>query len=1108
MRARSAAARHQGGFVVLRALLRQRRRLLLAGVSIALGVGYLAGALGLLGRIGAGLDQLASVSADDAEVVIEGSVAYESSLEQVRRLVPAALAASAEGLDGVASASHRLEDVALVSDETGNPVATPGLSGQPRGVNWPEDPAVSNLEFLDGEPPGADDEVAIDEHTAEVAGAGLGDTVRVAGKGKVGSYTVSGVVASTEAGSNDASSLVVLTTDEARLVFDQAADDNRIALRLEPGAEVQQVMDELRGVVPAGVEVTDGATAARHAQESLTRSFTVVRVLVTAFGILALLVGTVTVANSLALLHSQRRRLFAGFRLAGASRGQLRTASLAEAVVLALVASLSGIPLGVVLALVIERALGALGSAVPTAGPPLGIAAAAVAVGMGVLATVAAAWRPVATACSVPPIEAVQEVPPDPQRRRRPLLKALSAAVVGSAMVAALGLIASLGVATSLLASVAAGAVVFLVALTPALLTRSVSAALRRAPFRPAPLRRVAARDARRNPRRTAATTAAVLLAAAVVTALTVFLQSFTESVDDAVGGLVSADLVVDSETFTRGGLPSDLVEQLGFVEGVSQVSGWKLGRGSVADQSVRMTGLDGSAALDVVDPGFEGAPPDGLAVDEAWVSASFAQRAGVGVGDAIPVLFHSGGFEDLRVTAVYGSGSGLLGDVVMDGTVLSSQVPATTDLVALVDTDGSAATEAAVRELAESYGVPAVLSPADFVSSRAEMLRGFERVILWMLLFTLLQALVGVVNTLVLSVGERRREFGLLRVNGASRRALMRMVLFEGVAFSTVGTLLGAAIGVGAAAAGVWALGTFGLGVFSVPLGALAVVAASAVLVGVAAAWVPARMASAVPPLDALADVGAEPVLTRARRRRRGGAGTPAVAPAPVPGPAAGAAPASPLPPRSAPAPVASEVPTGPLTPPPFDPARLPSPLAAPLQATAGPTSPVASPAPAAAQTPCARRRGTVGSARSSRHVPSGRPNPGSHPSLLCRRASCAPEQAVPSQQAVPPQQAVPQEPAAAQGLQRGPAGHRGAQAARPCRRLETPPRRARRAAQPNPAEGFVGAAAVPGPSPQPTARQWGRRQPGVRQHADGPGHPRALGGGAQLDAGGAGVR
>jgi hypothetical protein len=195
--------------------------------------------------------------------------------------------------------------------------------------------------------------------------------------------------------------------------------------------------------------------------------------------------------------------------------------------------------------------------------------------------------------------------------------------------------------------------------------------------------------------------------------------------------------------------------------------------------------------------------------------------------------------------------------------------VPATIDLAALLRTDGSAATIEGVEELAASYGVSSVVTPEEFVDERSDLLRGFQRVVQWMLLFTLLQALVGVVNTLVLSVAERRREFGLLRVSGASRKQVLRMVLFEGTSLSVVGTVLGVAMGIAGAAFAVRALSGLGLDTFSVPVPTVVAIAAAALVVGVVAAWLPARVAAAIPPLEAALDSGVEVARRGARTVR-----------------------------------------------------------------------------------------------------------------------------------------------------------------------------------------------------------------------------------------------
>ncbi len=858
------------------ALLRQRRRLVLATVAIALGVGYLAGALTLLDRVGAGLDSLARSGAENADLVVEGGVAYQSPIEQVRRLVPDTITPSLRRIPGVRSVSPRIEDIAVIIRPDGTPVVSPGLSEQPLGANWPSDPAVSPWRFVEGGPPTSDQEVVIDRTSALAAGVGVGDRIGVAGKGKVAEYRIAGVLRPDSGALPDGASLAVFTTQEARAVFDRPLDDNSIALRLEPGADVEEVRGAVRRALPTGIEVVDGTTAAIHRQEGLTRSFTIIRSLIMGFAGLALLVGMVTVANSLALLYGERRRTFASLRLVGARPRQLLVAALVEAALLAVAASLVGAPLGLLLGRLIEAALGALDTAVPVAGSVVSWRALGWAVVLGVLATVVAAAWPAARACRVSPVEAVTEAAAP---RGRPLLRSLATTAV-VALLAGAGTAILLVQGGSSTRAVAAGggvaAGIAVLGLLPVVLASAVAAGVRLVPLRPRTLRRIAARDVGRNRTRTAATAAALILATAVVAGLAVFLSSFAASVDGEVRRTVSADLVVDSGTFTRGGLPADLLERIRDLPEVAAVSGWQVGRATSGLTPLRLTGVDGDGLDEVLRPDWVGAAPARLDDTSILLSDRAASSLGASVGSIVPVTFTSGGVESLRVAGIYSGGGVLLGDGVVDRSVIDRQVPATTDIAGLVTlrSDTPAAREA-VRDLSASYGIDSVLRPSEFVDRRSDLLRGFQRVIEWMLLFTLVQALVGVVNTLLLSVGERRREFGLLRAAGASRRQVLRLVLAEGVALAVVGTVVGLGLGVLGARLGLRALASSGIDSFVVPVTTLVVVAVAAAALGVAASVLPARWASRVPALVAVSDVGDLEVRPRRsrelRRRRRG---------------------------------------------------------------------------------------------------------------------------------------------------------------------------------------------------------------------------------------------
>jgi putative ABC transport system permease protein len=868
---------------MLAALLRQRRRLALATVAIALGVGYLAGALTLLDRVSQGLQNLASSGTGGVDLVIEGTVAYESTVEQVRRLVPDSIVDSVRPIDGVASATPRIEDIAVILRPDGTPVVAPGLSEQPIGANWPTGATGTGYRLITGTPPSSSTDVVIDERSAQSANVSIGDELSIAGKSRVGTYRVSGIVANGSGDLPPGSSIALLSTSEARSLFDRPDDDNWIGITLEPGADAADVSAEIASQLPSGVEVVDAATAAQHRQEGLNRSFSLVRSLLIGFAGLALLVGMVTVANSLALLYAERRRTFASLRLVGAKPRQLLGASLIEATLLALVASLIGAPLGLLIGRAIEAALSGLGSPIPVAGPLLSWRALGWAVLIGTVATVVAALLPAWRACKVSPIEAVNDASAAPTKPIGNTIATAAVAGVIAGGAVALLLIQGRPTPTALLAGLAAGVVVFLIGLMPLALAAVVSGGVRILPVPPVALRRIAARDVRRSRTRTAATTGALAVATAVVVALAVFLSSFVASLEGEVTRTVGADLVVDSGTFTRGGLPAELLADLSNLPDVAASSGWQVGRATVETTPVRMTGLDRDAALEVIAYDWVGTAPTELRDDQILLAAPTAISLGASVGDAIPVQFTSGGVEQLEIAGIYQGGGVLLGEMVLDRSTLLREVPATPDIAALVtlDPDTPAARES-VTELAATYGVTSVLEPGQFVDRRSDLLRGFQRVIQWMLIFTLLQALIGVVNTLLLSVGERRREFGLLRATGATRRQLHRMVLLEGLALAVVGTVLGVVLGIGLSRLSLVPLASLGLRTFTIPVVTVAVVAVIAVLVGVLSAMLPARWASRVPALVAVSDVGY--VELRARRTRRGRRAEPTPATAPMP--------------------------------------------------------------------------------------------------------------------------------------------------------------------------------------------------------------------------------
>lgn len=873
----SGPSRRFGGLrIALASLLRERRRLLLSTLIVALGIAYLAGSLSLLGRVSQGLADLSGVGTEKSDLVLEGAVAFDSPLEQVRQLIPDGLRNSVSRIPGVKATDPRVEDTVVLVDSAGKPLVQLGITERPSGANWPTVAALNPYQLLAGgrAPTGAR-EVVIDRATATRGGLQVGDSVGVSTKTTDSTATIVGLVTLGDKDLPPGSSLALFDTDTARTLFQRGTDDNSIGIQLDQGADVDAVTARIQSLLPPNVELTDAATFEQHRETSLAKSFSLITVLLVGFAALALVVGAFTVANSNALLFARRRNSFALLRLVGASPRQLLTAALSEAALVGAIAVAIGIPLGLLVGRLIESLMGSLGAPIPTAGPSVTavLIFACLVVGIGV--TVFTAVLPARDAARVAPIVAVTQGD-DRSTANHPWFRFFGWASVGAIIGG--GMASRLVDGSTALALGAAGGAVAVVALSfiPRLLTGLVAGTTRLFVGRSTALRSLVALRSRSARTRAASTTAALLMATFVVASLSTLSSSFVASIDRQVSDTLTADAVVDSGTWTRGGLPSALVFDIGRLPGVDAYSGLRVGRariGTVDSRLVAMNGADMFRLVNLGDPaGTKALTPNGIALSDV-----LARQIGVTRGSTLTLGF-SNTAETVTVESIFTRRSALLGDAIIDTALLARTTPSSIDIVALVkfDAGASAAALPKLTALASRYGVEQVLAPSQLIDRRTEVLRGFEQVIQWMLIFSVLLAVVGVANTLQLGVNERRRELGLLRAVGGSRRQVVRIVLVEAIALSSVGVVLGTLLGVGAAVAAVSALGSLGLEVIAVPWAVVVGTALAATALGVVGAWIPAVRAARTGIMDAIgggpeARSSTNPgTMTRFLRRRR----------------------------------------------------------------------------------------------------------------------------------------------------------------------------------------------------------------------------------------------
>jgi putative ABC transport system permease protein len=628
-----------------------------------------------------------------------------------------------------------------------------------------------------------------------------------------------------------------------------------IAVAAEPGVSQGELVGRLDAVLPDGVEALTGAELTRELEEGIqgddNESFQQALLL---FAGVALVVATFSIYNTFSILTAQRTRESALLRALGASRGQVLRSVAAEALAVGLLASVGGIAAGMGLATGLLAFMDALGLSTPASSPVLDASAVVAALAVGVTVTLLASLVPALRASRVAPLAALRDVAVDrsaTSRRRAAAGVVITGAGIALTIVGVTGEaqpVAGLGALATLIGVVVLGPVA----------ARSAAAVL----GAPLAARRdmsgvLARRNAMRNPRRTAGTAVSLLIGVAVVSLFTVVADSLKQSIDDLVRKQFAGDLVIVGEG--RGGLSTDLapaVAEVPEVDAASPIGGAPLridGRDTLA------TTLDPTTILSVVDLGVRDGSLRDLRPDQVAISVGYAQEHGLALGDPVTVEYPDGATRRPTVGAVYAND-----DLITSGGIALPReafLPHTSRrvdvnmLINLADGVSDAEGEAAVQRVADRFDAPDVQTNQEFTQSIAGEIDVLLTVVYVLLILAIVIALMGITNTLSLSIHERTRELGLLRAVGQTRRQTRAMVRGEALIVALFGTVGGLGLGVFLGWALVSALAIDGFtSSFAVPTVSLAVVLALGALVGVVAAVRPAHRAARMDVLSAIA--------------------------------------------------------------------------------------------------------------------------------------------------------------------------------------------------------------------------------------------------------------
>ena len=839
----------------IRGMIAHKLRLVLTTASIALGVAFLSGTFVLTDTMGLAFEQLFTKASSGTDAVVRTEAPYAASegVGTSRAPIAASVLTNVRNVDGVRAAEGSVSGYALLTDNDGKAILTSG--GAPTlGYSMATDESLrGDVHLQSGTAPDNAGEIAIDATSAEENDIALGSTIKVLFTGPTQEFTVVGTVGFGGEKNLGGSTSAYFDTETAQKLVGAPGYFDTIEVAAESGVSESALARSLDAVVPDGAEAVTGATVAQENSDAVKEDLKFVGILFMIFAGIALFVGGFIIWNTFTMIVTQRSREIALLRAIGATRRQVLRSLLLEAVMLGSVASAIGIGLGLGVAKGLNVLMGFVGFSLPSTSLQLEPRTIWVSLLVGTLVTVVAALVPARRATKVLPVEALREATPGAERpsKRRAVI---GIGIMGTGTAAILSTL--YGGATLLLFGI--GMLLALVGLMVSLpvVVRPL-AALIAAPIRlrgmPGELAR---QNSMRNPRRTSSTAAALMVGLTLVVSMGIFASSLKASFGDVIADQTNADLFVATSSTQALGFSPSVIEAVQDVPGVDKVSanGWGQARFDNEDSS--FSAVDPATAEEVMNLEVsQGAIAD-LGKDGVVVSKSAATEHGWKLGDAISAEFAASGKHRLHVVAVY-DGKGWIGDnfilsIAQQNAFAGPQL-VTNGLVTLVAGADAGSVQDAVAAALADHPDAQVLDQAGFEKVAGGFIDQLLTFITVMLLLAVLIALLGIVNTLALSVFERTRELGLLRAVGMTRGQVRAMVRWESVVISLIGAVSGAALGIGIGLAMSQALKDEGISAISIPGPQIAVYVALAAVAGVLAAVGPSRTAAKVDVLKAV---------------------------------------------------------------------------------------------------------------------------------------------------------------------------------------------------------------------------------------------------------------
>ncbi|MEU6879272.1 FtsX-like permease family protein [Streptomyces sp. NPDC046712] len=848
----------------LRNFFAHKGRMALSAVAVLLSVAFVSGTLVFTDTMNTTFDKLFASTASDVTLSPKDATVDDETPQTGRpETLPASLVEKVRKAEGVKDAQGAVISLSVTVVDSGNKNVGPTSGAPTIAVNWSAN-ELRSVDIASGHEPRGPTDVMVDAGTAEKHKLKIGDelrTIAVTGDFKA---KISGIVEFKV--TNPGATVVYFDLPTAqRELLGKEGLFTQITADAAPGVSDEKLKSNIVAAVGGGYTLQTAAEVADAGREDVAGFLDVMKYAMLGFAGIAFLVGIFLIVNTFSMLVAQRTREIGLMRAIGSSRKQVNRSVLIEALLLGVVGSIAGVAAGVGLAVGLMELMSSMGMELSTEDLTVKWTTPAAGLLLGIVVTVLAAYIPARRAGKVSPMAALRDAgtPADGKaglvRGGLGLLLTLGgAAALWTATQAekasAGSLWLGLGVVLSLIGFIVVGP----------LLAGGIVRVLGTVVLRVfGPVGRMAERNALRNPRRTGATGAALMIGLALVACLSVVGSSMVASATEELDRSVGADFIVQSSN----GQPIMPQAQAAVEKtpGLSHVTEYTWVEATITDPKGKavkkgLVAAEPTYAQDLRRDTTAGTLAKAYDPKAMSVGSDYATEHGVKVGDELTVAFKGGQSARLKVAAITSDENNVDKGVMYTNITTAEQylpadkLPKSMIMFATAEDGKETEAYAALKDSLAAYPQYKVQNQADYKQDLKDQVGQLLNIVYGLLALAIIVAVLGVVNTLALSVVERTREIGLMRAIGLSRRQLRRMIRLESVVIALFGALLGLGLGMGWGTAAQKLLALEGLGVLEIPWPTILTVFVGSAFVGLFAALVPAFRAGRMNVLNAIA--------------------------------------------------------------------------------------------------------------------------------------------------------------------------------------------------------------------------------------------------------------